>query len=95
MVLSWVPNCAIAQVLTGVDVWSMTSSPTARTGEEAGSDRAATRWPTPVPGECGEHAVQSEAEASGHTWWFVAGPRSGWGSGGLSHASLLHHGMST
>ena len=49
IVLSWVPKWAIAQFLTGVGVWSMTSSPTASTGDVAGSVSAATRWPTPVP----------------------------------------------
>ena len=49
IVLSWVPKWAIAQFLTGVGVWSITSSPTASTGDVAGSVSAATRWPTPVP----------------------------------------------
>ena len=47
--LSRVPNCATAYSLTGVGVASMTADPTARTGEDAGSRRPATRCPTAIP----------------------------------------------
>ena len=41
--LSALPKVAIAQVLTGVGVRSMTVEPTTSTGEAAGTVRAATR----------------------------------------------------
>ena len=47
--LSRVPSSRTAQTLTGVGVRLMTSVPTARTGDEAGTVNAATRWPAAVP----------------------------------------------
>ena len=47
MVLSWVPKWAIAQFLTGVGVWSMTVSPTARTGEVQAGRLTGTVWGVP------------------------------------------------
>ena len=47
--LSLVPNRATAHSLTGVGVRSMTVEPTASTGEDAGSVRAATRWAAATP----------------------------------------------
>ena len=47
--LSAVPNCRIANSLSGVGVRSMTVEPTASTGEAAGTVRAATRCPAARP----------------------------------------------
>ena len=41
--LSWSPNCRIAHSFIGVGVRSMTCDPTARTGDEAGLSRDATK----------------------------------------------------
>ncbi len=49
IVLSLVPNCAIAHSFMGVGVRSMTWDPTASTGEAAGFVNAATRWPRATP----------------------------------------------
>ena len=49
MALSAVPNWRIAHSFIGVGVRSMTVEPTARTGEAAGTVRAATRCAAASP----------------------------------------------
>ena len=44
----------------------MTVEPTASTGEDAGSVRAATRWAAATPTQRGEHAVGGVGEAASH-----------------------------
>ncbi len=49
MILSAAPKVRIAHSLAAVGVWSITAEPTARTGEDAGAVKAATRWPAAIP----------------------------------------------
>ena len=49
IVLSLSPNWRIAHSFMGVGVRSMTWDPTARTGEDAGFSREATKCPMPTP----------------------------------------------
>src|SRR6476661_62471 len=80
--LSAVPKLRTAHSFTGVGVASMTVDPTARTGEDAGSTKAATRWPTAIP----VRAAMRPHTAYPRRWVFVVGcmdvirtrPRCGW-----------------